>query len=84
MVDCWKSGPLANILSEFSAEDIFNCDETGLVDKIEPEPSKSYVLKGKKCTGGKRPKKHITVQTCANITGTEKIPLLAIGKYQRP
>ena len=84
MVDSRKSGPLANILSEFSAEDIFNCDETGLFYKIEPEPSKSYVLKGKTCTGGKMPKEHTTVQPCANITGTEKLPLLAIGKYRRP
>ena len=44
VVDSWKSGPLTNILSEYSVENIFNCDEIGLFYKMEP--SKSYMLKG--------------------------------------
>ena len=48
VVDCWKFGPLANIMSEYSTEDIFNCDETGLFYKMEP--SNCYMLKGERWT----------------------------------
>ena len=48
------------------------------------QPNKSYVLKGETCSGGKRSKERITVLPCANMSGTEKLPLLVIGKYQRP
>ena len=79
MVDSWKSGPLANILSEYSAEDIFNCDETGLFYKMES--SKSYLLKGATCTCGKRSKERITVPPSANMTGTEKLIVNALVSF---
>ena len=77
-----KDGPLAHILATYAPEDIFNADETGLFYKMEP--SSSYVLKGETCTGGKRSKERVTVLPCANMSGTEKLPLLVIGKFAKP
>ena len=37
---------------------------------------------GKTCSGGKRNK--VTVLVCANMSGTEKVPLLVIGKFAKP
>ena len=74
---------LTNILSQYFAEAIFICDETGLFYKMEP--SKYYVLKGETCTSGKRSNEQITVLPCTNKTGTEKLPpRLATGKSQSP
>ena len=34
--------------------------------------------------GAKKAKEHITINACANATGTIKLPLLFIGKYNNP
>jgi transposase-like protein len=81
-VDDWKTGLLPTILAEYPPEDIFNCDETGLFYKMEP--NKSFTLKGEDCHRGKRSKERITVLPCANMTGSEKLPLLVIGKWANP
>ncbi len=81
-VQQWKDGPLAHILSTYSPDDIFNADETGLFYIMEP--SSSFMLKGETCTGGKRSKERVTVLPCANMSGTEKLPLLVIGKFAKP
>ena len=39
---------------------------------------------GDKCIGGKKSKDRITVLVGANMTGTEKLPLLVIGKSKKP
>ena len=41
-------------------------------------------LKGEKCSGGKRSKDRITVLVCSNMSGSEKLPLLVIGKFAKP
>ncbi|XP_067686985.1 tigger transposable element-derived protein 6-like [Haliotis asinina] len=61
---------------------IFNADETGLFYKLVPQ--RTLHLKGDKCHGGKKSKERITVLTAANMSGTEKLKLLVIGKSEKP
>ena len=61
---------------------VFNADETGLFWKCLPD--KTLSLKGEKCSGGKKNKGRITVLVCANMSGTEKLPLLVIGRFAKP
>ena len=78
----WILTKLSALLDEFRPEDIFNADETGLFWKCLPD--KSLTLKGETCSGGKRSKDRITALVCANMTGSQKLPLLVIGKFARP
>ena len=41
-------------------------------------------FRGERCTGGKKSKHRITLLIGANMSGTEKFPLLAVGKSNRP
>ncbi|KAJ8945129.1 hypothetical protein NQ318_001594 [Aromia moschata] len=62
---------------------IYNADEFGL--QYKSLPKKTLVLPNEKEVPGHKPvKERITVMVCANASGTYKIPLLAIGKYQKP
>jgi len=47
-------------------------------------PEKTLEFKGLDCSGGKRSKETLTVMVCANMSGTEKIPILVIGKSANP
>lgn len=78
----WTENTLPDILSQYDPNDVFNCDETGLFYKCLP--SKTLALKSDKWAGGKIAKDRITVHICANVTGSEKIPLLVIGKSAKP
>ena len=82
MTDHWSSVTLPHLLQEYAPEDIFNADESGLFYRLLP--NKSLVSKGETCHGGKQSKERITILPCANMTGTEKLPLLVIGKSQKP
>jgi hypothetical protein len=77
----WKKR-LNNLCKDYSAEDIFNCDETGLFWRAIP--SKSLTFKGEKCSKGKQSKERITLLLCVNRTGSEKKNLLVIGKSAKP
>lgn len=78
----WQSGALQELLQEYSPRDIFNADETALFYKLLP--SKTLTYKGDTCAGGKRSKERVTVLVAANMDGTEKLPLLIIGKALKP
>ncbi|XP_061169489.1 tigger transposable element-derived protein 4-like [Saccostrea echinata] len=47
-------------------------------------PDKTLEFKGVDCHGGKSSKERLTVLVCANMSGTEKIPLFVIGKSKNP
>ena len=47
-------------------------------------PDKTLTVKGDKCHGGKKSKERITVLVWANMDGSEKLPLLVIGKFAKP
>ena len=80
--DFWATTTLPKLLADYHPNDIFNADESRLFFKLLPE--KSPVLKGDSCHDGKRSKDRLTILSCANMNGTEKISLLVIGKSEKP
>ncbi|UYV84487.1 hypothetical protein LAZ67_X002357 [Cordylochernes scorpioides] len=94
-VATWKGGIIPSLLAKYSPQDIFNADETGLrlSDSVllsedglfyKLLPNQTMTIRGEKCEGGKKSKERITVLVCCNMDGSEKLPLLYIGKYRRP
>ena len=77
-----KSIILPTIMEHFTKYDIFNADETGLYFRCFPD--KGYSISGDDLPGGKKAKDRVTVMLCANMSGSEKIPLLVFGKSKRP
>ncbi|XP_033730921.1 tigger transposable element-derived protein 4-like [Pecten maximus] len=73
---------LRTILSEYQPNNIFNADETGIFYRLLPDRTLDF--KGTDCHGGKRSKERLTTLVCANMTGTEKLPLFIIGKSIKP
>lgn len=67
----------------FLAEQIYNCDETGLVYKSFP--NKTNVTNFLKSAAGRKAmKERITIMSCVNATGTHKLDLMVIGKSKYP
>ena len=81
-VSDWHKTTLQAILREYKPADIFNADETGLFYRCLPD--KTLCLKGDVCSGGKRAKDRLNVLVGANMDGSEKLPLLVIGKFLNP
>lgn len=73
---------LPSALMEFEANDVFHADEVGLLYRILP--NKTAAHRGNRCAGGSKSKHRVTVLMCTNMTGTEKFPLLVIGKHPKP
>lgn len=82
VVTDFQTNVLPKILQNYAPKDVFNADETALFWRAQP--TKTLELKGKKCYGGKLSKERISVMVMANSDGTEKYPLLAIGKFANP
>lgn len=82
--DCeeWLSNTLPELLAQYHEKDIFNADETGLFFKCLPD--KTLTFKDEKCFGGKHSKERITIMVGANMSGSEKLKLLVIGKSKNP
>ena len=82
VTDSWVEGVLKPTLQEFEPKDVFNLDETALFWRLLP--NKTLAFKGEKCQGGKKSKDRITVLLCCNMDGSEKLPLMTIGKFIKP
>ena len=80
-VSAWKE-KLPCLLTGYSADDIFNIDECGLFYRLLP--SKTLLKKGSKCKKGKEAKIRVTLLLGANMSGTEKIDPLMIGRSANP
>ena len=78
----WKERKLKPVLKKYDPRNVFSADETGLYWRLLPD--KSHAVAGEVCTGGKKSKERVTVLICANMDGSEKVPLLTIGKYKKP
>ena len=78
----WKEGKLQEILSTYRHDDIYNADETGLFWLLFPDNFLEFIEGAHH--GAKQPKSRITVLVGANMTGTDKLPLLVIGKSKNP
>lgn len=74
---------LQSILNDYKPCDVFNADETALFYKCLP--NKTLTWKGdNNCTGQKAPKDRISLLIGANMDGSEKLPLLAVGRFAKP
>ena len=71
---------LHDLLKNYSPDDIYNCDETGLYWKMEP----SKTLSSHAIPGVKKPKDRITVMLTCNATGTNKLVPVFIHRYKTP
>ena len=73
-------------LQEFTVDNTFNIDETGLIFGSLPNPSfvpadQQRVARG---TRAMRPKKRVTLLLACNAPGTRKVSVSLIGKASRP
>lgn len=73
---------LPTLLEGYDPENIYNADETGLFFKCLPD--KTFTFREDDCHGGKQSRERLTLLHCANMTGTDKLPLLVIGKAKQP
>ncbi|KAI7960756.1 hypothetical protein MJO28_001245 [Puccinia striiformis f. sp. tritici] len=71
---------LRELLRGYNREDIWNMDETGLMYGMPPDRG----LAKEHGSGLKGNKVRITIAVTANSDGSEKLPLLIIGKYAKP
>jgi len=71
---------LRQLLSQYSLDQIYNIDETGLYYRMSP----NQTLSTKPVLGQKKDKTRITVLLGANATGTDKLKPWVIGKSKRP
>lgn len=68
---------------KLSLNQVFNCDETGLNYRLLPQSTLASSFE-KSVDGRKKSKDRVTLNVCANATGTIKLPIHLIGKAQRP
>jgi len=71
---------LQELLSQYSRDDIYNADESGLFFRLLPNRS----LATSQTSGVKRDKERITILLACNSSGTHKLKPLIIGKARRP
>ncbi|XP_055643599.1 jerky protein homolog-like [Toxorhynchites rutilus septentrionalis] len=81
--------PFKNKLTEiitsnnYSADDIYNADETALV--VKALPSKSLVSFSEKTAPGRKSlKERLTITPCSNASGSHKLPLQVLGRAANP
>lgn len=77
----WKR-LLKTMIEDTEPKNIFNVDETGLFYKCTPD--KTLAFKEESCSGGKLSKDRVTLLVGANMDGSQKLPLLMIGKSANP
>lgn len=80
--DEWKENVLPNLMSGYEEKNIFNMDECALFFNLLP--NKTFAFKGENCCGGKSSKERVTVLLGSNMNGSEKLPLLIVGKSKKP
>jgi hypothetical protein len=78
----WKSEELPKIIKVYWPKDIFNVGETGLFYNLQP--SKTLTCTGDTCHGVTQSKQRVNVLLDFNVDGTEKLPPLLTGKYNKP
>ena len=70
------------LVEGYSLDQLFNADETGLYYKLLPKTTLSSAKDDP--IGAKKQKERVTINACANASGTIKLPLLMIGKSKKP
>ncbi|XP_038067336.1 tigger transposable element-derived protein 4-like [Patiria miniata] len=82
MVKDWLITDLSPLLVVYKPSNIFNANETGIFYRLLPD--RLLAFKGKACNGGERSEERLTAMVCANMDGSEKLPLLVIGNTKKP
>lgn len=77
----WLSNEWPRITAEYSPQDIYNADETGLYFRAMPEHT--FLFKNNPSKGFEELKEHVTVLCCISMVG-EKRDLVVIGKSKNP
>ena len=80
-VDSWKER-LPDIVHGYSADDIWNLDETGCFWRALPD--KGFNQRAKDCKGGKQSKQRITVTFIINAAGASEAKPIVIWKSDKP
>jgi hypothetical protein len=81
-IQSWFSDAVPSILGEYKEENIFNCDELGLLYRSF-YPKRTLCLPTEKPSSIKQSKERITVLLCASALG-EKRNLVVIGRSRKP
>lgn len=66
-----------------SYEQVYNADESGLLWKCLPTRTLAFESE-RQAPGHKSSKERITIMTCSNATGSQKLKLVVIGKSKKP
>ncbi|NWT58632.1 TIGD4 protein, partial [Erythrocercus mccallii] len=74
----WYQHVLLYYLNYYQPKNVFYIQETGLFYQMLPH--NTFAFKGETCSLGKQSKESITVVVGTNMDGSEKLPLLIIGK----
>ncbi|KFQ45410.1 Tigger transposable element-derived protein 4, partial [Nestor notabilis] len=78
----WYQNVLPYYLNEYQPKNVFYIQETGLLYQMLPH--NTFAFKGETCSVGELSKERITVVVGTNMDGSEKLPLLVIGKKKSP
>ncbi|KFO70389.1 Tigger transposable element-derived protein 4, partial [Cuculus canorus] len=73
---------LPHCLNDYQPKNVFYLQETGLLYQMLPR--NTFAFKGETCSVGQLSTERITVVLGANVDGSEKLPLLVIGKNKSP
>ena len=80
-VQSWKER-LPEILANYSKEDIWNIDESGVLWQALPESG--FAQKGRQCHGGKKSKKRMTVAFFVSASGWKESKPIVIWTSENP
>ncbi|NXF03129.1 TIGD4 protein, partial [Smithornis capensis] len=78
----WYQNVFPCYLNDYQPQNVFHVQETGLLYQMLPQ--NTFAFKGETCSVGKLSEERITVVVGANMDGSEKLPLLVIGKNKSP
>ncbi|NXA13388.1 TIGD4 protein, partial [Sapayoa aenigma] len=78
----WYQNVLPCYLNDYQPKNVFRIQETGLLYQMLPH--NTFAFKGETCSVGELSKERITIAVGANMDGSEKLPLLVIGKHKSP
>ncbi|NXJ62308.1 TIGD4 protein, partial [Rostratula benghalensis] len=78
----WYQDVLPYYLNDYQPKNVFFIQEIGLLYQMLPHST--FAFKGETCSVGKLSKERITVAMGTNMDGSEKLPLLVIGKNKSP
>ena len=67
---------------KISLDQIYNANETSIFYRLFPD--KTLEFKNVSCHSGKLSKDRLTTMVCANMSGSDKLPILVIGKSKNP